>query len=401
MGARWPWWGMRGVSGAWVCAVVVGVVGLVGVVPRAVAQEVIARDVYIDEHLLSVDDVEFLRDAAGFSGEQTEAAVMLLAGAKEQLATARRRQERAERRMYELEDEEAQQKEYRRYMERYVEDCATAEQEFMGDLRALLTSAQQEKGAWQRFERSRRRLLIRNTVNLERLDMVSILRNTLGAGKGPGAVPTDAELASAIEQYESEMDLLVQQRRPLAKVLGRNTLGWVVGREENEKADADCRAVAIRMMELNARAARSFARLLSEQQKDAFDVRYIRAVWGGSLPRLDRDQDVAEVMRLRGLTPAQKDEMKRIVAEAEREILEKCRTRLTKWEHAAVAYLRQEQVADEEDFYNEHIVKTQKDVRRRVFEVLTPAQREAYEDGAGALEEPVVNEDEGRRPDEY
>ena len=32
---------------------------------------------------------------------------------------------------------------------------------------------------------------------------------------------------------------------------------------------------------------------------------------------------------------------------------------------------------------------------------LTPAQRDAYENGADALEEPVVNEDEGRRPDEY
>mgnify|MGYP000866740385 CR=1 FL=1 len=374
-------------------------VGLVLCAMTARGQEVIARDVYIDDHLLSIDDVEFLRDAAGMTPEQTDAANTLLAGARERLATARRRQERAERKMYTIEDEEARNKEYRRYMERYVEDCATVEKEFMADLRALLTDGQQ--GAWQRFERARRRLLIRNTVNLERIDMVAVLRNALGVPKGGAGAMADPELASAVEQYEQEMDLLVQQRRPIARALGRCTLGWAIGREEDPKGDADCRAIAARMAELNARAERSFSRFLSEAQRDAFDVRYVRAVWGDSLPHLDRDNEVADALRVRGLSREQKDQMKRIVADAERQLLEKCRARFVKWEQSAIAYLRQDPVNDDENFYQDHILKTLKDVRRQTYEVLTPAQREAVENGEDPLDTPVEEEEKDRRPDEY
>ncbi|MFO0832394.1 MAG: hypothetical protein U0637_11225 [Phycisphaerales bacterium] len=361
------------------------------------AQEVIARDVYIDEHLVSVDDVEFLRDAAGLSAEQSEAAMSLLAGAKERLATARRRQERAERKMYQIEDEEAQRKEYRRYIERYVEDCATAEKEFMGDLRSLLTESQ--AGAWGRFERSRRRLLIRNTMNLERLDMVSLLRNALGASKGGGVI--DGELASAVEQYEQEVDLLVQQRRPLAKLLGRSTAGWALGREEDAKADADCRAIAVRIMELNARTERVFGRALTEQQRDALDLRYIRAVWGETIPHFERDSEVADVLHARGLSAAQKEEVRGIIAGAEAQLLEACRTRMTKWEGLAVASVKGEDRGDDENFYATHVAKVQADVRGRVFGVLTAAQRAAYENGEDPLEAAVEEEDKDRRPDEY
>lgn len=373
--------------------------GLLLVCAPVRAQEVIARDIYVDDHLLSIDDVEFLRDAAPLSPEQTEAATMLLAGARERLATARRRQERAERKMYSIEDEEARTKEYRRYMERYVEDCATVEKEFMNDLRALLTEPQQ--GAWQRFERARRRLLIRNTTNLQRLDMVAILRNALNVSKDGPAVITNGELVSAIEQYEQEMDLLVQQRRPLAKALGRSTLGWAMWREEDPKADADCRAVAQRMAELNARTERAFSRFLTDAQRDAFDTRYIRAVFEGTLPRLDRHDEISDLLRTRGLSQEQKDTLRRIISEAERQLLDKCRARMTKWEQNAVAYLRQEQVSDDENFYQDHVAKAIKDVHRQVWGVLTPAQQEAYENGEDALETPREDEDKDRRPDEY
>jgi hypothetical protein len=380
---------------------VLAAVALVACVLPAYAQEVIARDVFIDEHLIAVDDVEFLRDAASLTPEQTEAAMTLLAGARERLATARRRQERAERRMYQIEVEEDQQKEYRRYMTRYVEDCATVEQEFMGDLRSLLTDAQ--AGAWQRFERSRRRMLIRHTVNLERIDMVALLRNAIGARSGAHPLLQSPELASAIEQYEAEMDLLVQQRRPLAKALGRSTLGWATGREEDAKADADCRAVAIRMMELNARTQRAFTRFLNEPQKDALDLRYIRAVFGGTIPRFEQDAEVGDLLRVRNLSQAQKDEMKAIIARAERDLLEKCRARFSKWEQNAVGSLRGEHGGDEENFYGEHVDKAQKDTRRLVYAVLTPAQREAFENGEDPLAAPVAEneEEKERRPDEY
>ncbi len=365
------------------------------ITPSAVAQEVIARDVYIDSHLVTVDDVEFLRDAARLTSEQMEAATTLLTGCRERLAAAQRRQERADRKWREIEDEEVRDKEYRRLMEKYVEDCATAEQEFMSDLKSLLTDGQQD--AWRRFERARRRLLIRNTVNLERIDLVSILRNAGGDdGKNP-------EMASAIEQYEQEMDLLVQQRRPLAKALGRSTYGWLNRRDEDPKADADCRAVAARIMELHARTARAFAQLLPEEKRDVFDTRYIRAIWGETLPHFLRDEEVAEVLRVRSLSKDQRERVKEITTKAENELLQACRARMSRWEQQTIANLRNESYQDDgENFYETHILKTYKAVRKEAFDVLTPAQREAFENGEDPLDGPGPEEpDKDRRPDEY
>ena len=185
--------------------------------------------------------------------------------------------------------------------------------------------------------------------------------------------------------------------------MGRSTLGWINRQDEDPKTNADCKAIAARIMELHARTARAFAQFLPEDKRDAFDTRYIRAIWGETLPHMARDDEVAEVLRVRSLSRDQRDRVKEIVTKAETELLQACRARMSHWEQQTIANLRNETYQDDgENFYETHIVKAIKSVRKEAFEVLTPAQREAFENGEDPLDGPGPEEpDKDRRPDEY
>lgn len=361
------------------------------------AQELVAREL-MDLNastLITIDDIEYLRDAAKLSPDQYESAQLLFSGAKASLEQTRRKEIRATRAAEMIDDGEQQEKLQREASRQYVDDLAAIEKSFMQDIKGILTADQDD--GWLKFERMRRRMLIRRTMDLQKVDLVSFLR------RATNDTSTFSQLTDEIDRYEKDLDLLIQQRRSIAKEIGRN---WYSQRHEGEKDDPNAvqniRNIAAKMCELQAATAKRWADMLPEAAREKFERRYFDVCHGGLGASNGRIQIVRELSRIASLKPEQKDTIKRIIREADRKKMDINWMFVKTWEQHVVADLRN-QPSPPDAGLGDYWVKV-RDIERAVIRdvqaILTPAQLEAYKDGADLDED---NDDENaerdRRPD--
>lgn len=358
------------------------------------AQELVARELMdlSATSLITIDDIEYLRDAATLSKDQYESAEMLLAGAKAGLEQARRKESRASRAAGLIENDAEQEKARRDVSRQFVEDLAEIEKSFMQDVKGLLTPDQDE--GWQRFERMRRRMLIRRTMNLQRVDLVSFLRR---AAQGSSVIE---QFGDEVDRYEKELDLLIQQRRTIAKDIGRNWYTWKHdGERDDRKAADDIRTIAARICELQARTARHWVELLPEGPREKFATRYFDACFGGVGGSTGRLPVVKEVRQIGSLSSEQEKEMTRIVREADAKKMALNWSFEKSWAAGVVADLRHQESPAEPGDYREKVREIERGVIRDVQAVLTPSQTEAYKDGIDVESIEDDDAEKDRRPD--
>lgn len=365
------------------------------------AQELIAREL-MDLNastLITLDDIEYLRDAAKLSSDQFESAQLLYSGAKSSLEQARRKELRATRAASEDQNEEQQQKRLRETSMKYIDDLANIEKSFMQDLKGLLTPDQED--GWMKFERMRRRLLVRRTMDLQKVDLVSFLRRSVSDSSALSRMSED------IEKYEHDLDLLIQQRRPIAKEIGRN---WFTRKHDGEKNDPNAfnniRNIAATTCELQASTAKRWADLLPDEARTKFCRYYFNVCHGGRGQSTGRIQIVRELSRLTTLKADQRDAIKRIIAEADTKKMAMNWQYVKYWESQVVAFLRNQPDPSDPGLgdYWAKLRELERAVIRDVEAVLTPEQMESYKDGAD-LDIPSADEhpqtDKDRRPDEW
>ncbi len=362
------------------------------------AQELIAREL-MDLNastLITIDDIEYLHDATHLSNDQFESAQLLFSGAKSGLEQARRKEQRASRAADLIENEAEQDKLRREASKQYLEDLAAIEKSFMQDVKGILTPDQDE--GWLKFERMRRRLLIRRTMDLQKVDLVSFLRRATSDGA------TLTQLSDEVDRYEKDLDLLIQQRRSIAKDIGRN---WFSRKHDGEKddpnADQNIRNIAAKICELQASTAKRWADLLPETPREKFSRRYFDVCHGGVGTSTGRIQIVKELSRIASLTQDQKDTIKHIIQEADAKKMSINWNHVKSWEQHVVADLRNQPTPPDAGLgdYWAKVKDIERAVIRDVQNVLTPAQMEAYKDGVD-LDEDNSDEDaeRDRRPDQ-
>ena len=365
------------------------------------AQELVAREL-MDLNastLITLDDIEYLRDAARFSRDQFESAQVLFSGARASLEQARRKELRASRAADEVENEEQQEKLRREASTKYVEDLASIERMFMQDVKGLLTPDQEE--GWLKFERMRRRLLIRRTMDLQKVDLVSFLRRSVEDTSGL------ERMSDEVEKYEKDLDLLIQQRRPIAKDIGRNWFSWKhEGEKDDPNAVQNIRNIAAKICELQAATAKRWADLLPDGPRMQFSRSYFNVCHGGVGQSTGRIEIVRELSRVSTLRPEQKDSIKRIIGEADGKKMAMNWQFVKYWESHVVAELRNQPYPPDPGLgdYWTKVREIERAVIRDVEAVLTPEQIEAYKDGADLdipAPEDRAHKDKDRRLDEW
>ena len=131
------------------------------------AQETIANEVSLGSTLFTIEDLENLTDAAKLTKEQQAAALELMRSA---MARARTITLRAHRSMEDWPDEDGDQAKMMETWKKLGEERRTEvidlEKSVMNDLKTLLEPDQANDG-WPKFERSRRRLLLRGTQQVQ------------------------------------------------------------------------------------------------------------------------------------------------------------------------------------------------------------------------------------------
>lgn len=353
------------------------------------AQESIAADTYLNQQIISVEDVETLTELAQLSDDQVQAARELLRGARSDLAVSKRRFERAEQEIDDFftdyEDPVVKKKasdQYTTAWKRYLEDSQKAEKQFMTDLKSLLDETQAE--SWTRYERSRRRLLLKYCDNGVRVDLVEELR---------GMKLTSEERAmikDSVERYESELDKLIGERRAMTKELGE-----FQPREWYMEDRPDKPQVRERMEELDKRIAahqqqfsRMIAASLQGQRGDELVARYNRVTQRGWFRPLDDWERIRTLTKLRGISDEQRDRISALAKKSDEEMIKLIRP------YVQALREREEGRGPKDDKYEEIQTQAWKDyakVRAKLWkdslDVLTPEQRAGYQDGTDPADE--------------
>ena len=326
-------------------AVVCGVIEVMAPSARAQEVEAVAGDVWLGGSLFTVEDLENLDDACGLKPEQKEAGLELMRGA---MARARTMSLKYYRGWQDQElpedggeaDYAKQMEEYQNKMKKQQEDVVTLEKEVMNDLKALLETAQTDLG-WQRFERSRRRLLVRDAHSV-------VLQMSQAQNSGDGfsysygyqepvvdviamvraskLSPAEREsLKDVVEPYESSMDSIISDWRPLARQHGKSSMmmWWDMnGRQAPSKADVDkVNDLFKRMRQLQVRTARRVEDTLTGPAQERFQRQRLRRESKYRWMPAKRAPEVAAVLRLRSLTTDQKSQIDGLVKAADSELL--------------------------------------------------------------------------------
>ncbi|HYF14607.1 MAG TPA: hypothetical protein VD971_05975 [Phycisphaerales bacterium] len=307
---------------------------------RGVAQEVVSNEVSLGSALFMADDLENLNDAVELTKEQREAALDLMRGAMSRARAISLGQYRDMTDYDWPEDEDDQQKwqeAWQNKAKKMQEEVAALEKSVMSDLQALLEPEQIESG-WSRFERSRRRLLLRTVPTVLAAmqsngmghaymfgpfgresvsDVVALVR----ACK-PGAQEWEA-LRTSLEQYESATDALIVEWRPFAKKHGHQDY-WSMHNQEEQASDADrerAQDLVKRMRQAEVRACKAVEGVLTGETKEKFLRKRLRAEMQWSWMQAVKMPQVRAVLKLRSLSASQKADIDAIVKKADKDLM--------------------------------------------------------------------------------
>ncbi|MFO0832396.1 MAG: hypothetical protein U0637_11235 [Phycisphaerales bacterium] len=375
---------------------------------RAQEVESVAGDVWLGSSLFTVEDLENLDEACRLKPEQKEASLELMRGAMARARTMSLRYYRGwmDQDWSEGEDEAGMAKaaqDYQEKMKKQQEDVVKLEKEVMGDLRALLETAQADLG-WQRFERSRRRLIVRSAhTTMQQMayqrngddgfdfaafqgqeplvDVVAMVRaSKLSDGERAG-------LAEALEPYETGMDSLISDWRPLSKQHSRNQMFWwnPDGDKAPSKADIDKMGDLFkRMRQLQVRTARRVEEGLSGAAQERFQRQRLRRESRYRWMPAKRSPDVAAVLKLRSISADQKSQIDALIREADGQLLKFAIEDRHKQDEAVLL----DKPAKPEEMWGQgdpERMKQEQKLRRKlskdILALLTPEQRSAYDTG--------------------
>ena len=396
---------------SWTVALIVCSAGFGGV---ARAQEAVSDQVWLGSMLFTNDDLENLHDAVTLTSEQREASLELMRGAMSRartmtLKTMRGMQDMSDEMMDE-EDQEKQTKHWGERQKKSRDEVLAVEKEVMNDVKSLLEGKQVDEG-WPKFERSRRRILMRamgennmygggymhgggeddegepSFVQESPLaDMIAIVR----ASK---LSPAERELvAPALATYESGTDALIQEWRPLGRKFERENSYFSYDPTEqaqpSKEERAGMRSAKNKMLKLQIRTARAIDDAVSGPAEDRFLRERLRTESNYRWQSLRRTPQVAGVLKLRSISPQQKKEILALVDKAEEQMIAFAIADRKKLDDRVLQekkLTQEEQMAQwtskEAKTKAKEMLKTTKKLTSEMLAVLTPEQRNAYESG--------------------
>lgn len=236
--------------------------------------------------------------------EQSEAAKQLLEAYQD---TSRKYQEEMEEQMKALR-EEAEDGDFSTMMEKMPEIMKkagekreAAQKSFLDDFKSLLTKEQE--AAWPKVERLRRREggLGFSTVSGAAVDLTS-LTDRLKLSDAD-----KAKIADTVEQYEQDMDRLLQERAKADEERSKDEKGGFDFNPEKWREQMDkMREAGIKVRDLNKQYERKIAAILPEESKakfqDDFRKRSFRQIYRTS----QVSKELAAAEKFDDLTPDQK-----------------------------------------------------------------------------------------------
>lgn len=381
--------GVRLLYGTFAACVPLALVGGVALTShRALAQEAIAGDMWVGNTLFTIDDIDLLEEACELTPDQLVYAKELLKNVRLKSRGVRKRWERSWEDMSEQANIEGWDKireNYKTTAERMVNENKALEQEFTTDLRSLLTEEQIAKG-WHEFERGRRRILVRDDeapVNADLLGMLRAVKVTKDQREA---------MKEVLDPYLSQLDALIQERRPLQREVGWGPMRWLRETEPSEETTKRHSELTQRIGQLHVRTARLVEEQLQDPQKSQFAQQRLRIEWAGNYPDFIGWGRMQEVLKIRTLSTDQRQTIRQLVKAAEEKLLPDAQALKAKWDERVLTDFSSKDNQDEEagTSFRKKTSQTRKQLLEDVLAVLTPTQREHYENGVDGSTE---NED--------
>lgn len=388
---------------------------LAGVAPATHAQETVSDQVWLGSALFTIEDLENLTEAAKLNQDQQDAALELMRGGMARARTMALRSYRGtdDWDWSDGEDQMAKMKEWEEKLKKQREEVVDVEKSVMNDLKTLLEPAQVDEG-WPKFERSRRRLLLRSVQQVQQQaaqlaqqhggndsmefamsfsGMESEVPDLIATIRASKLSKADLEsLATVTDQYATSMDAVIKEYRGAAKTLLSGQQGyWGFGHDEDaaKPSEGDLKTIKDtikRMDDTHIKYAHQVDNELKGEAKDRFMRQRLRAEFKWQWTPAKRLPQIKAVMKLKSLTKDQKEEISSLMKKADEELLRLAAENLRKqdeqklsgkeetnpWEHMQTPE-GQERVKKE--------AKVRKDLIKDVLAVLDDNQKGAYETG--------------------
>jgi len=391
------------------------------------AQETISDQVWLGSTLFTIEDLENLTEAAKLTQDQQDAALELMRGG---MARARTMALRTYRGSDDFdwndgEDQEKKMKEWQDRLEKQRREVVEVEKSVMEDLKSLLEPAQADEG-WAKFERSRRRLLLRSVDQVQQQAAQMQGGNNMhyfgawGQESVPDLVATiraskltkeDVESISLImEQYATSMDALIKDYRAGAKLLLKGQQGywggWSDDSEAEKPSEGDLTKVMDsikRMKETHVRHAQQVDNTLTGDAKDRFMRQRLRAEFKWQWTPSKRLPQMKAILKLKSLTKEQREEVTGMIKKADEELMRLAAEGLRAQDTARLSGSEEANQNPWERMQGEEAqarakkeAKVRKDLIKDAVALLDDAQKMAYETGIES-EQDLANAFEKRR----
>ncbi len=347
------------------------------------AQETVSNEVWLGSQLFTVEDLDNLTAACKLSDDERAAAQEVMRGAlvrsRTLSVTWMREWEKRNEEARDADDQDDWNKRrevYKKQMDEHLKEVLSIEKGVMNDLRDLLSEEQRNTG-WATFERSRRRLLLRDAeqegVDVDVVAMVKAAK-----------IPAEdvAQFSLMLDQYVTTLDSIVVDARPLLKIFSQGPMRWYNQYETTEAQQEQFNDAMKRVRQLNVRTAKHIEGQLSGQLLENFQRQRLRieSRWQWK-PMLKLPQVVA-VLKIRSLTPEQKDTIKQLALEADRAMLKKAVDERHRRDDE-ILLDKQQTERDQEQQKKDR--RERRQVREKLLAdivgLLTAEQRQAYDSG--------------------
>lgn len=343
---------------------------------------------WVGNALFTIDDIDLLEDVCSMTPDQTELAKELLKGVRLKSRGVRKRWERAFEDIREKANEdgwETVQDDYKKMAEEMVAQNKALELEFVGDLRNLLSDEQVSQG-WHEFERGRRRLLLRDDEAPVNADLLGMLRAAKVSKEQREA------MKEVLEPYLTQLDGLIQERRPLQRDVGWSPSRYFRDSEPSEEAQKRYQDLTQRIGQLHVRTARLVEEKLEEPQRTAFLQQRLRIEWGEHYPDFIGWSRIQDVLRIRSLSPEQRQVIRQLVKASEEKLLPAAQALKARWDERVLTRFEDRDDEDDASFadFRKKTNQTRRQLLEDVLATLTTAQREHYDNGVDGTAE---NED--------
>lgn len=395
-------------------ALLCAIAGFVALAPASRAQETVSDQVWLGSALFTIEDLENLTEAAKLNQDQQDAALELMRGGMARARTLALRTYRGgdEWDWGDGADMEAKMKEWKEKQKKQREEVVDVEKSVMNDLKTLLEPAQADEG-WSKFERSRRRLLLRGVQQVQQ--QVAQLAAQGGDGgmnvsysygtqnEVPDLIATvrssklsksDMDsIATIMDQYATSMDALIKDYRGAAKTMLHGGQGyyWGDGGEDAKPSDGDIKTIndsIKRMGETHIKYAHQVDSTLRGDAKDRFMRQRLRAEFKWQWMPSKRLPQMKGILKLKSLTSEQKEQLGGLMKKTDNELLRLASESLRKQDEQKLSGKEEDnenpwaymQGADAQERQKKE-AKIRKDLVKDALALLDDGQKAAYETG--------------------